>query len=918
MSFGSIITTVFLSPLQLLFEVIFLIANQLLGSPGRAIFALSLSVNLLLMPLYRKADTLQKAEREAEKRLENGVAHIKRTFKGDERMMILQAYYRENHYKPTYALRGAAPLLLEIPFFLAAYRFLSGLTLLQQMPFGPITDLSQPDGLLQIGSVAVNLLPILMTAVNLASGAVFTKGSTKKEKIQLYLMAVFFLVFLYRSPSGLVLYWTLNNVFSLLKNIYAQIPRGSRYIKPAVSLCAIAVALFGLITWKSHSVFRLYVCLGFCVVIHGILLLLYIAEKHPSRSHGGKSPSLLLCGLYLTAFVGLLISSNVIGASPAEFVDSMSFYHPLWFVVSAACMAFGTFVVWTNVFARMAKPETRRMVSRILCVFCGVATVDYMFFGLDLGKLSTYLVYDNGLSFEIGQILLNLLVIAAVAAIFYYLSAHFTKQLNSVLAVCIAAIVCVSGYNAVKINTAVAPIRDQVNTDLEDSTEITLSKNGKNVVILMLDRGIGTYIPYIFNENPALAEKFDGFTHYMNSISYGPCTKIGVPALYGGYEYTPIMMNTRTDQTVKEKHNEALKVLPKLFSDNGYHVTVLDPPFANYSIDPDLSIFDGMENVDASNTMSRFSDAGVVANAKQIIDRNLFCFGLTKSVPLIFQNLLYDNGNYNQCDSSALEGSGVQITTGAHTARGISSTFMDSYRVLQGLPDSTVIAENGTNELLLMANKATHEPVLLQEPDYTPEANVDNTQYDAENADRFTLEGHKLNMDQDYKYASYQSNMAALIQVGNWLDYLRENDVYDNTRIIIVSDHGRELLEAQELIMDDLRDLQQAQSLLMVKDFGSSGAWKISWDFMTQADVPTLASQDLIEDPVNPYTGNPISSDAKLARDQYVYLPSDWNLVDTGTQYLPGAWMKVHNNFWDKNDWTVLGDGLVLTEDDVN
>ena len=39
--------------------------------------------------------------------------------------MILQTYYRQNHYKPTYVLRSAVSLFLEIPFFIAAYAFLS-------------------------------------------------------------------------------------------------------------------------------------------------------------------------------------------------------------------------------------------------------------------------------------------------------------------------------------------------------------------------------------------------------------------------------------------------------------------------------------------------------------------------------------------------------------------------------------------------------------------------------------------------------------------------------------------------------------------------------------------------------------------------------------------------------------------------
>ena len=112
-------------------------------------------------------------------------------------------------------LNSSVSLLLEIPFFMAAYQFLSNLELLNGVSLGPIKDLGAPDGLLVIGSIAINVLPILMTLINVISSAIYVKGFPLKTKIQLYAMALFFLVFLYNSPAGLAFYWTLNNIFSL-------------------------------------------------------------------------------------------------------------------------------------------------------------------------------------------------------------------------------------------------------------------------------------------------------------------------------------------------------------------------------------------------------------------------------------------------------------------------------------------------------------------------------------------------------------------------------------------------------------------------------------------------------------------------------------------------------------------------------
>ncbi|MBQ1245558.1 MAG: YidC/Oxa1 family membrane protein insertase [Clostridia bacterium] len=241
MSFWGIIGNLLIEPLKLVFEVIFHAANYFIGHPGLAIIVLSLLMNILVLPLYRRADLMQEAARDVDMKLRDGVAHIKKTFSGDERMMMLQTYYRQNNYKPTDALNGSVSLLLEIPFFMAAYQFLSGLEILDGVSLGPIKDLGAPDGLIVIGGIAINLLPILMTLINVISSALYLKGFPLKTKIQLYGMALFFLVFLYTSPAALVFYWTLNNVFSLVKTIFYKIKKPMRVIRVLTTRQALRV-----------------------------------------------------------------------------------------------------------------------------------------------------------------------------------------------------------------------------------------------------------------------------------------------------------------------------------------------------------------------------------------------------------------------------------------------------------------------------------------------------------------------------------------------------------------------------------------------------------------------------------------------------------------------------------------------------
>lgn len=53
-------------------------AERLIGNPGLSFVVLSLAMNFLVLPLYKRADAMQEEEREMELRLHDGVAHTKR------------------------------------------------------------------------------------------------------------------------------------------------------------------------------------------------------------------------------------------------------------------------------------------------------------------------------------------------------------------------------------------------------------------------------------------------------------------------------------------------------------------------------------------------------------------------------------------------------------------------------------------------------------------------------------------------------------------------------------------------------------------------------------------------------------------------------------------------------------------------
>lgn len=910
MNILTILHSLIIGPLKLFFDVIFSVANRFLHHPGLSIIFLSLAMNFLVLPLYMRADALQEEEKEMEAKMKPRVNQIKAAFKGDERFMILQTYYRQVGYKQTDALKGSVSLLLEIPFFIAAYQFLSNLSILQGVSFGPILDLGQPDALITIGSLTINILPILMTVINFVSAAIYTKGSPLKNKIQIYGIAVIFLVLLYQSPSGLAFYWTLNNVFSLVKNIFYKLKHPGRVLAVLASICGLALLVFGIIKafpTPKKKVFLILLGLAFQIP----LVLQFInrhkekkAEKVITITRQDKWIFFAGC-IYLAIFVGLTISSGVISASPAEFVNLSAFKNPIWYAANSTAMAVGTFVVWFGIFYALAGNRLKKIMQAAIWILAVTCTVNYLFFGTKLGSLRNTLMFDVRPDYTFKQQMVNLIVICAVGAVAYLLYRWKSNIAQTVMFIGAAAMLIMGVYNIIRIDKEVAPLRSRIEVSNQDIAQIPLSRDGKNVIVMMLDRAIGQYIPYIMNEKPELKEKFSGFTYYANTMSYGGATNVGAPPLFGGYEYTPKNMNARSDEPLAEKHNEALRVMPVLFDENGYEVTVCDPPYANYDWVPDLTIYDDHPDIHTYITGGKFISISSLEQMEQLYRRNFFCYGIFKAAPVIFQEALYNYGTYNNSEffSTGKGGSiGEQIMTSKYTAGGLSSLFLESYSVLENLTNITVITEKAENTFLMISNDTTHSQTLLQTPDYVPENSVDNTEYEEEHADRFMIDGRTFLYETDDQIMHYHVNMAAMLQLGSWFDYLKANGVYDNTRIILVSDHGFGLRQFPDLITDFGEDSLYFAPLLLVKDFGDR-EFTISYDFMTNGDVPALATEGIIMNPVNPFTGKNLQDTSAKNGKQFIAI-SDWHTdINNGNTFIDKGWISVHDNIYDMSNW---------------
>ncbi len=802
----NILYLIFIYPIELLIELVFQLSYWRWENCGISLAAVSLAVSFLSLPLYIIAERWQQRERDIQKAFKPEIDEIKAVFKGDERYMILSTFYRQNHYHPIMALRSSISLMIQVPFFIAAYVYLSNLEMLKGQSLWFIRDLGAPDQLFSIGGFQVNVLPIAMTIINIVASAVYVKGFAFKEKLQLYGMASLFLVLLYNSPSGLVFYWTLNNVFSLCKNICYKVK-----FKKSETL--------------EKGIEKVY-C--FC---KRPLVPLY----QENRLRFGIFS---LCCVAFLLLVGAVIPSSLICSSVQEFSYIEPYESPLGIFQFPFLQTMGI-AVWMVALYFLFSRKTQTVFTFLL--FAGIvgALINTYVFA---GGYGTVLV-QNGLIFENGLKIKNELAkfpidvattIVVASGVLFGFSKGWFKQVKNVCTILVLTLLAFSIFNVVKINSEFqrfkAIVADSSNKGADDTINPVyhFSRTGKNVLVIMLDRGISSFVPYIMKELPQVKENYRGFVYYPNTLAPGDSTIFSSPALFGGYDYLPQRINERKKELLIHKHNEALQVLPTYFLRQGYRVTVTDAPMANYSWTPDNSIFS--KEIHALNIAGRYDklwrqEHGMELSGFVLSDfmkRDFLFFDFFRVCPVSLRGVLYDHGGWW---SSIKE-----------KAKDENSLTIKYYSALDYLPELSDVTD-GAGSYMAVDNDLTHEPAWMQYPEYVLQAEITD-----KGQNRFG--GDKV-------FLHYHVNAAALRMLGQWFAWMRQNGVYDNTRIVIASDHGRDFRgENRTLDTDfDKKELAAWNAILMYKDFGADHEIQEDSTFMTIADIAFLATKGISEPP---------------------------------------------------------------------
>ena len=124
--------------------------------------------------------------------------------------------FREHRINP---VAGCLPILIQMPIFLGLFYMLRTASELRHEPFLWVSDLSQPDTVFELAGLPINILPLIMGVTMFLQMHMMPVSPTAdpvQQKVFKF-MPLIFLVFLYNFSSGLVLYWTVQNLLTILQ-----------------------------------------------------------------------------------------------------------------------------------------------------------------------------------------------------------------------------------------------------------------------------------------------------------------------------------------------------------------------------------------------------------------------------------------------------------------------------------------------------------------------------------------------------------------------------------------------------------------------------------------------------------------------------------------------------------------------------
>ena len=207
--------------------------HRFVGNYAVAILILTAIIKLILWPLQTKANKSMRRMAALSPKMQE----LREKFKDDPTKMNAEVMklYKDYGVNP---VSGCLPMMIQIPIFFGLFTMLRQAVELRNASFLWVRDLSQPDTIGHLPGLGwpINILPLIMAGTSFWMTHVTPKSGDATQQRVMMFMPLIFVVFCYNFAAALALYYTTQNLFTILQlyqNRSQPLPKLEKVNQPA-------------------------------------------------------------------------------------------------------------------------------------------------------------------------------------------------------------------------------------------------------------------------------------------------------------------------------------------------------------------------------------------------------------------------------------------------------------------------------------------------------------------------------------------------------------------------------------------------------------------------------------------------------------------------------------------------------------
>ena len=693
-------------------------------------------------------------------------------------------------------------------------------------------------------------------------------------------MAGVFLVLLYKSPSALLVYWTMNNVFSILKTfvlkklglsvgtveaVQVRKEKSFRtnqkiflkelfYFLP-VLFCLLAFSLLAKIAYAKNFSFFIITTAFFALT--SLLSTVYILIRKEKKLFilysifsifaiyitlsfflkDGRSPFISRVNFGLLVPLSFLLITSVYPVfyffkkNEKQFTQAKISKKDLCLI--SISLAFFIFV-YQPMLVFFSSPEDigsslkqiALISSLLFFAFCLIQIS--LSFLLKRKRLTLYLIKTslflsslfyalllkpnmgmlNGLTFQNELAIASLPLWRYVADPFiisglFFLANRIIKKHKTIFTFFQIILLFVFTFHILNLAFSYKPAsKVEIKTSQESprlpesaAKNHVFSKTEQNVFYLLADMFNGNYLGRLIDENPEYKEKLDGFVWYPDCLSISSATTTSLPALWAGEDFLPHRL-VNNGYTGKEELDMASEFLFTHITEAGYKITLANPYLVSEKIKETTATVNPSAYIPYWKKTQNYKDTSISIDYQFLP----FIVSLFNASTWSMRNIIYDDAEW-------------LIFRGAEKFSRFSEMAIKDIAYFDLLPQIATV-QNGKGLFLYYHNNLAHDPYGINK-----DGELIKDRYPEESITNFANAS-----------AAIYSAKKVLDLLCQFIDWLKDEGIYDNTAIVVVSDHGNSFGDSDaplSFFTNPLFAKQEAgrsQTLFLTKTFHSRGS----------------------------------------------------------------------------------------------